>query len=168
MTDNNYNHDDGFLTWEETFEADATAPEWKVLPKGTYPFVVEDVERTYVSDQKKNDGSVSKYAGCPMANVTFRITGKAEDGEELEITRRENFILHKKFQWKISQLFISVGLAKQGEQLRMNWPALITRGGQCEVSVNEYTKRDGSKGQSNQIDRFCDPSATAPAWKRGF
>ena len=159
---------DDFMTWEETFEADATAPEWKILPNGTYPFVIEDVERTYVSDKPKADGKVSNYAGCPMANVTVRITGKAEDGEEIEVTRHENFILHKKFQWKISQLFISAGLAKQGEQLRMNWPALISRGGQCEVSVSEFTKKDGTKGQSNQIDRFCDPETTAPAWKRGF
>ena len=159
---------DGFMTWEETFEADASAPERKILPKGTYPFIVEDVERTYVSDKPKSDGSVSKFAGCPMANVTFRIAGKAEDGEEIEITRHENFILHKNFQWKISQLFISVGLAKQGEKLHMNWPALITRGGQCEISVNEYKKRNGEMGQSNQIECFCDPATTAPAWKRGF
>ena len=159
---------DGFMTWEETFEADASAPERKILPAGTYPFIVEDVERTYVSDKPKSDGSVSKFAGCPMANVTFRITGKTEEGEEIEITRHENFILHKKCQWKISQLYISVGLAKQGEKLQMNWPALITRAGQCEISVNEYTKKNGEKGQSNQIERFCDPATTAPAWKRGF
>ena len=166
MPDSNYKDD--FMTWEETFEADATAPEWKPLPAGTYQFVVEDVERTYVSDKARSDGSVSDYAGCPMANVTVRINGKNEDGEEVEVTRHENFILHKKFKWKISQLFISVGLAKQGEQLRMDWPALITRSGQCEVSVNEYTGRDGKKKKSNQIDRFCDPASTAPAWKRGF
>lgn len=166
MADNNFR--DGFMAWEETFEADASAPERKILPKGTYPFIVEDVERTYVSDKPKSDGSVSKFAGCPMANVTFRITGKAEDGEEIEITRHEYFVLHTKFQPKISELFISVGLVKQGEKLRMNWPALITRTGQCEISVNEYTKKNGEKGQSNQIERFCDPASTAPAWKRGF
>ena len=163
----NYNMDDGFLAWEEEFTADATAPEWKVLPKGTYPFVIENVERTFVSKEPKN-GKVSQYAGGPMANVTVRITGKDEDGEEIEVTRNEYFILHQKFMWKISQLFISVGLAKQGEPFKANWPALITRGGQCEVSVSEYTKRDGSQGKSNQIDRFCDPATTTPAWKRGF
>ena len=31
---------DGFMTWEETFEADASAPERKILPAGTYPFIV--------------------------------------------------------------------------------------------------------------------------------
>lgn len=158
----------GFMDWDEEFTADATAPEFKLLPKGTYPFIVEDVERTFVSNEPKADGKVSKYAGCPMANVTFRITGKDDEGEEIEITRKENFMLHKNFKWKISQLFISVGLAKQGEPFKANWPALITRGGQCEVSVNKFTKKDGTEGKNNQIDRFCDPADTAPAWKRGF
>lgn len=150
------------MTWDMEFEADGTAPEFKVLPKGTYSFIVENVERTFV---KKED---SKYKDCPMADVTFRITGKAEDGEEIEITRHENFMLHSNFLWKISQLFISVGLVKQGEKFKPDWAALVTRGGQCEVSVREYTKKDGTKGKSNQIDRYCDPATTVPAWKRGF
>lgn len=153
---------EGFLTWEQEFEADGTQPEFKPLPKGTYPFVVENIERTFVQN------SESKYYKCPMANVTFRVSGKDESGEEMEVTLKENFMLHKNFLWKISQLFISVGLAKQGETFRPDWSALITRGGQCEVSIREYTKKDGSKGHSNQIDKYCDPATTAPAWKRGF
>ena len=43
MTDNKYTHDEEFMAWEDAFEADATAPEWKTLPAGTYPFVIEDV-----------------------------------------------------------------------------------------------------------------------------
>ncbi len=167
MADNKYTHDEEFMTWEDSFEADATAPEWKPLPAGTYPFVIEDVERSFVPE-KKTDGNPRMYAGCPEAVVTFRVTGKNEAGEEVEVELKDKFTLHRNFKWKISQLFISVGLVKQGEQLRMNWPALITRGGQCEVSIREYKGRDGNMKQSNQIDRYCDPSATAPAWKRGF
>lgn len=150
-----------FLDFDSEFTADGTQPEFKPLPKGTYPFVVEDVERAFVQSPD------SKYYKCPMACVTFRINGRSEDGEDMEITRKENFMLHKKFLWKISQLFISVGLAKQGENFRPDWGALVTRCGQCEVSVSEYTKKDGSKGHGNQIDKYLPPDA-APAWKRGF
>ena len=114
---------------------------------------------------------MSKYAGCPMAKVTFILKGKDASGEEVEVHRTENFILHTNFIWKISQLFISVGLAKNGEQFRPDWQGLPTRTGQCEVSVNKYKKRDGSDGESNQIDKYLDPATvgpTAPAWKSGF
>ena len=167
MADNKYTHDDEFMAWEDAFEADATAPEWKPLPAGTYPFVIEDVERSYVPD-KKADGNDRMYGGCPEAIVTLRVTGKNEDGNEVEAKITDKFTLHHNFKWKISQLFISVGLVKQGEQLRMNWPALVTRGGQCEVSIREYKGKDGKMKQTNQINRYCDPSTTAPAWKRGF
>ena len=156
------NYEEGFLDFDSEFIADSTQPEFKPLAKGTYPYIVENIERTFVRNEE------SKYYKCPMVNVTFRITGKTEDGEEMEITREENFMCHTKFLWKISQLFISAGLAKQGEKFRPDWNALVTRGGQCEVSISEYKKKDGSKGRGNQIDRFCDPATTAPAWKRGW
>ena len=155
-------YEDDFLSFDDEFTADGTQPEFKPLAKGTYPFVVEGVERTFVQSAD------SKYYNCPMASVTFRISGKDEDGNDTEITRTENFMLHRKFLWKISQLFISVGLARQGEQFRPDWSALVTRGGQCEVSITKYQRKNGKEGRGNQIDRYCDPATTAPAWKRGF
>lgn len=161
---------DGALDFDSVFTADATTKEFSVLPKGTYPFTIEKVERDHVSTEERN-GKVSKYAGCPMAKVTFILKGKDASGEDVEVHRTENFILHTNFIWKISQLFISVGLAKNGEQFRPDWQGLPTRTGQCEVSVNKYKKRDGSDGESNQIDKYLDPATvgpTAPAWKSGF
>lgn len=165
---------DGALDFDSVFTADASAPEFSVLPAGTYPFVIEKIERDHVSTDPRPDGTTSTYAGCPMAKVTFRLNGKDASGEDVEVHRTENFILHTKFIWKISQLFISVGLAKQGEQFRPDWQALPTRTGQCDVSIRKFKKRDGSDGESNQIDKYLDPATvatvgpTAPAWKSGF
>ena len=161
---------DGALDFDSIFTADTKKPEFTVLPEGVYPFLIEKVERTRVSEEARN-GKVSQYAGCPMAAVDFRITGKNENGEDTETVRTEYFILHTKFLWKISQLFISVGLAKNGEQFRPDWMGLITRTGMCEVGVREYTKRDGTKGKSNEIKEFLEPTspaAPAPAWAKGF
>ncbi len=158
----------GFLDFDGEFTADTTERAFQVLPEGDYDFEVEKVDRAYV----KTDGG-SKYAGAPMAQVTFIIRGRDESGEPAEVHRMENFILHTNFVWKLSQLFVSVGLAKNGETLKMNWAALPTRTGKCHVKVRTYKKKDGSDGRSNEIAKFYDPadmpaSAAAPAWAKGF
>lgn len=158
----------GALDFDSVFTADASSKEFSVLPEGNYPFEIEKIERDHVSDNPNRDGKVSNYAGCPMAKVTFRIKGKDTNGEDTEITRTENFILHTKFIWKISQLFISVGLAKQGEQFRPDWQGLPTRTGQCKVVINKYTGNNGKEYTNNQISEYLDPATTAPAWKSGF
>ena len=155
------------LEFDSIITADASSGEFSVLPAGTYPFMIEKIERDHVSSDK------SKYNGCPMAKVTFILKGTDENGEEAEVHRTENFILHTKFIWKISQLFISVGLVKSGEQFRPDWAALPTRTGMCEVSINEYEKRGGGKGRSNQIDKYLEPAPAQavpaqPSWKSGF
>lgn len=150
-----------FLSWGDSFEVDPTH-EFPTLVPGEYPFIIEKVERTSVQKEE------SDYYGCPMAAVTFRITGKDETGSEATITRTENFMLHMDFLWKISELFISVGLARKGERITPDWTGLPTRAGQCRVKVREYTNRNGDKRKSNDIEKFLDPATTEPAWKKGF
>ena len=54
---------------------------------------------------------------------------------------------------KLSQLFLSVGLKKHGEPLRMNWQALPGKRGVCKVIVHKYMK-DGSEREINRIDKL--------------
>lgn len=115
------------------------------LPEGDYDFTVAKVERTRSKDNRKTGGLPS----CNMAKVTFDIWG-ADDKREIT----ENFTLHSKLEWKLSQLFLSVSMKKHGEPLRMDWTGIVGKKGKCKVVINEYTKKDGTKGAANNIKYF--------------
>lgn len=112
--------------------------EYVLLEEGDYEYTVTKVERT------RSEGS-KKLPPCNMTKVTFRI------GEN-NIT--ENFILHSSLEWKLSQLFLSVGMKKHGEPLKMNWTAIQGKKGNCHVVIEKYTKKDGRDATVNHIKKF--------------
>lgn len=118
------------LGWEDTIQKESSFVE---LPEGDYDFTIDHYER----GRSKGEG---KLPACNMAIVFFNI--KSPDGQETQI--RENFILHSSLEWKLSQLFRSVGLKKEGEELRMNWNALPGLTGRCQVTLDP-DKKDPSK-----------------------
>lgn len=136
--------DERELGWDD--EIVNEGGEYEPLPEGDYDFEVVKVERARSKDNTANGG----LPACNMAKVTFRLI--AADGTTRE--RTENFILHSKMEWKLSQLFLSVGLKKRGEPLRMNWTALPTKRGRCHVIVTTFKKKDGSDGKGNEIKKL--------------
>ena len=128
--------------WEDEINDEGDGFSYTLLPEGDYDFTVAKFERA------RHAGS-AKVPPCNMAKVTFTVWG-AEDS--VEIT--ENYFLCKKFEWKLSQLFLAVGLKKHGEPLRMNWGALAGTRGKCRVYIDNYTKKDGTAGQSNKIKKL--------------
>lgn len=128
--------------WEDEINDEGDGFSYTLLPEGDYEFTVAKFERA------RHAGS-AKVPPCNMAKVTFTVWG-AEDS--VEIT--ENYFLCKKFEWKLSQLFLAVGLKKHGEPLRMNWGALAGTRGKCRVYIDNYTKKDGTAGQSNKIKKL--------------
>lgn len=130
------------LGWDDEISDEGEGYSYTLLPEGDYEFTVAKFERA------RHAGS-AKVPPCNMAKVTFTVWG-AED--KTEIT--ENYFLCKKFEWKLSQLFLSVGLKKHGEPLRMNWAALTGVHGKCRVYIDNYTKKDGTEGKSNKIRRL--------------
>lgn len=126
--------------WDD--EINKEGSDFVLLPEGDYDFTVAKVERA------RHSGS-AKVPPCNMAKVTFTIWG-AED--KTEIT--ENFFLCNKFEWKLSSLFLAIGLKKHGEPLKMNWAAVTGAKGKCHVYIDKYTKNDGSEGQSNKIKKL--------------
>lgn len=112
--------------------------EFKLLDEGDYQYTVVKVERA------RSQGS-GKLPPCNMAKVTFKIA----DNEIIE-----NFILHSSLEWKLSQLFLSVGMKKRGEPLRMNWTAIQGKTGKCNVYVDKFPKKDGTEGTTNRIKKF--------------
>ena len=133
MTDREFGWDDEILD---------EGGEYEPLPEGDYDFTVAKVERTRSSGK-------GKLPPCNMAKVTFDIY--APDNKR-EIT--EKFILHSSMEWKLSQLFLSVGMKKHGEPLRMNWTALPGKTGKCRVGIRTYKKSDGSDGKTNEIKKL--------------
>lgn len=137
--------------------------EFTPLDEGDYEFIVLKVERA------RSQGG-GKLPPCNMAKVTFKIADN-------EIT--ENFLLHSSLEWKLSQLFLSVGMKKHGEPLRMNWTGLQGKTGKCHVIIEKYSKRDGTEGITNRIKKLYaydkdvsgtvqQPKTTVPAgWTPG-
>lgn len=126
------------LGWEDMIVNDGN--DYEPVPEGDYDFTIEKFER----GRSKGEG---KLPPCNMATVYFTIHDRGRD-----VTVRENFLLHSKLEWKLSELFRSVGLKKEGEQLRMNWPALPGLTGRAKVIVEPGTK-DPSK-RFNRIDKL--------------
>ena len=126
--------------WED--EISDEGKEFVLLPEGDYDFTVSKVDRA------RHNGS-EKVPPCNMAKVTITIWGEKDS---IDIT--ENLLLCNKFEWKLSQFFLALGLKKHGEPLRMNWGAVPGKRGKCHVYVDTYTKKDGSEGKSNKIKKF--------------
>ena len=133
--DNNYT-----LDWDS--EINNENSDYILLPEGDYEFTVEKFERGTF------DGS-DKLPACKKAIVTFTIWGA-----EGKISVIENFLLCSALEWKLSALFLSVGMKKHGEPLRMNWSGLPGQKGRCRIYVDTYKKKDGSEGKSNKIKKF--------------
>jgi len=133
---------EGFIEYGWEDEIVNEGGDYVLLPEGDYEYTVEKVDRA------RHAGS-EKVPPCNMAKVTFTIWG-AED--KIEIT--ENFFLCNKFEWKLSALFLSLGMKKHGEPLKMNWTAVPGSKGKCRVYIDNYKKKDGSDGQSNKIKKF--------------
>lgn len=113
-----------------------------LLPEGDYEYTVSKVERARFAGSEKTPA-------CNMAKVTFTVWGPTD---KVEIN--ENFLLYSKFEWKLSQLFLSVGMKKHGEPLRMNWTSIIGKRGKCNVYVDKYKNKNGEDRQSNKIKKF--------------
>ena len=112
-----------------------------LLPEGDYDFTVSKITRG------RYEGS-DKMPACNSVSVELTVWGA---GDKTTITER--FFLVKKFEWKLSQFFLSIGLKKHGEPLVMRWN-IEGRTGKCKVYVDHYKKNDGSDGQSNKIKKF--------------
>ena len=112
--DREYGWDDEIVNEGQDFEP---------LPAGDYDFTINHVERG------RSQGS-EKLPPCNMATVYFDIHGKDHD-----ITVKENYILHSRMEWKLSQLFRAVGLKKKDEPLRMNWNALPGLKGRAKIKL---------------------------------
>lgn len=128
------------LGWDDVIADDGQ--DYEPIPEGDYDFTIEKYER----GRSKGEG---KLPPCNMAIIYFRIKYR-----DREVTLRENYILHSKMEWKLSELFRGVGLKQKGEELHMNWNALPGKTGRAKVGIEPGVK-DASK-MYNFIDKLYD------------
>lgn len=138
------NNNQNVFDWDSEINNEST--DFALLPEGDYDFTVEKFERGTF------DGS-DKLPACKKAIVTFTIWG---ENDKISIT--ENFLLCEALEWKLSSLFLAVGMKKHGEPLRMNWNALPGKTGKCHIYVDNYAKKEDKNGEktgySNKIKKF--------------
>lgn len=139
------------FNWDDEISKDTSFIE---LPAGDYDFVIDHYERG------RSRGS-EKIPPSNMAIVYFNIKGP--DGQEVQL--RENYILHSKLEWKLSELFCGVGLKKKGETLRMNWNALPGLTGRARITLDP-DQNDPSK-KYNHVSKLYPKEDTNPGYKAG-
>lgn len=150
------------LDWDEEISNESNG--FVLLPEGDYPFTITKMERV------RFNGS-AKVPPCRMAKLTVALHG-GDNGESSVICQ---IFLLQKFQWKISELFVSIGLARpEDERILMQWGKVEGATGRCHVGVREYTKQSGphagETGQSNEITKFLPPKiddTPVPSWQQG-
>lgn len=123
--------------------------EFVLLPEGEYPFQITDIEKRFYEP-----GPNSKLPPCPEVVATLTI-----DGGSLGSTKvKMRLFYHSSTQWRVSNLFVSVGLAKTGEQFTPNPDPLLGKTGRCHVKQRTYQKNDGTEGKVNDVDRCLPPA----------
>ncbi|MEY8460998.1 hypothetical protein AALA69_07715 [Eggerthellaceae bacterium 24-137] len=146
------------LDWDDGEVLDEGA--YVVLPAGVYAFGVEKLEK------ERFEGS-SKMAPCPRAHLTLSLV--AADGTTGTV--HERLMLNTKMAWKIARFFQALGFQKSPEtgKVPVAWNQVEGKGGYLLLKVREYEKKDGGKGQSNEVDEWLLPGderiaqAQAPA-----
>lgn len=133
------------LSWDSEISKES---EFELLPAGTYKFTVQSVERgRFAGSEKMN--------ACPSATMSLKLSGP--DGTEGTV--QDTLYLNSKAEWKLSQFFTSIGQKKKGETLRMNWNLVPGSSGELELTVNEYTAKDGSQKKNNRVGKYLPKEA---------
>jgi hypothetical protein len=128
-----------FLTWDQDVSNEPSDGGGFTLHEpGEYAFSVQKFERSQVSNPN------SDYNKGFMAKLELDVEGARV---------YENVILHKKFEWKISALFRSLGLMDFPPAER--WEKVLGSEGRCKVKVGTYVK-DGEDRKKNELDFFID------------
>lgn len=133
------------LDWDGQIENDGA--DFTLLPEGEYDFQVKNFTRA------RHPGS-AKLPPCNKAVLSIDLMD--EDGRTLS-NIDHNLFLHTKTEGLLCQFFRSIGARKHGEKLVMDWNKIIGKAGRCKVIVRDWQGKDGTKKQSNQIDKFLDP-----------
>lgn len=157
---NNTNNDQGHeLDWDDVITKESS--EFTLLQPGKYPFEVKSYTRMQYNGSQKQGG----LPPCKACELEI-IVRDPSNGDEVLIKHR--LYLHSRTEGLISQFFVSIGLKKHGEPLKMEWNKVPGATGICNVFIESWKTQDGEERKSNKIKSFCDPAkgtiaSTAPS-----
>ena len=134
--------DMNILDWDSAIEEDGQG--FVLLDEGDYDFTVTGFERG------QHNGS-AKIPPCPKALLTLSVE---TDAGVAEI--KENLILYKTMEWKLSSFFRCIGLKKHGERLVMDWGHVLGASGRAHIIQREYVGNDGTTKKTNGVAYFID------------
>ena len=144
------------MGWDDVISNDGN--EFDVVPEGDYYFTVTNFTRA------RHPGS-EKMPTCNKAVLTLALTSAWEPTAEKPSVQGEttvNLFLNRKNEWKLCQFFTAIGQRKHGEEIRMNWNAVLNASGTCAVTQREWTT-NGQKYTGNDVKRFYDPEKSPVA-----
>lgn len=146
---NNVPHE---LGWDDEIVNDSGS--YLLLEEGDYNFTVTGFERA------RFPGS-AKIPPCNKAVLT--LTVEADEGTA---SVKYDLILYSTMEWKLSEFFRAIGQKKHGEPLRPRWNELVGSRGRAHFKPRVYTKKDGSEGKANDVEKFYDydPAAMGGGW----
>ena len=140
--------DTNIMSWDSAIEDDGQGG-FILLPEGDYDFTVTGFERG------QHNGS-DKVPPCPKALLTLSVETKNGVAEI-----KDQLILYKTLEWKLSSFFRSIGMKKHGERLVMNWDKVLGATGHAHIIQRAYTGNDGTLKKANGVQYYMDfnPSA---------
>ena len=128
------------MSWDSSTSVDAK--EFKVIPPNTeVAFTVVEFERATTA---KGDNMAKVSLLCETA-----------DGQRTTI--KENLVLIRSCEWKINQLFRSVGLRKHGETSVPKWMELKGSSGRARLNVEKWIGKNGNTYEGNVIKNYLEP-----------
>ncbi len=130
------------LGWEDEIRSDSG--NYVLLEEGDYEFTVTAFERG------RFPGS-AKIPPCNKAMLSLSVDTPAGTA-----TVKYDLILYSSMEWKLSEFFRAIGQKKHGEPLRPRWNELIGSRGRGRFKTRTYTKKDGSEGKANDVERLYD------------
>ena len=74
---------------------------------------------------------------------------------------KANFYYHESTIWRLTNLFIGVGLAQKNQQFIPNPDLLLGKSGRMKLKHHTYQKENGGNGVINEFDRCIAPVAEA-------
>lgn len=118
-----------------------------IIPAGTYPFEVVKIEK------ERYEGG-DKIAACPRAKLFLNVLTH-EGWEPLT----DSLLLNSKVAWRVAKFFEGLGYVKNPEtgKVPMRWNEVEGKQGWLKVKVRKYTKKDGSEGESNDVEAYLKP-----------
>ena len=140
------------FSWDDTIQNDST---FEVLPEGDYNFTVKSFERG------RHNGS-DKLPACNKAVLKIELS----DGTK-STTLDHNLFLHSKTEGMLCAFFNAIGQRQHGQAMKMDWNNVIGSRGRCKLGIRKWKGKEGQEMESNQISKFYESDAAAPAYQAG-